>query len=77
MGRDKQNILTVQEKCILASKVSLQQRKLMVPRAKYLLTPLVRPHVECWIQFWAPHYKRDMGMNVGHRSPEGSGASIL
>jgi len=30
-----------------------------------LCSALVTPHLECWVQFWPPHFKRDMDILKG------------
>ena len=43
--------------CIRQSIASMW-REVILP----LCSAMVRPHLECWVQFWDPQYRRDMGL---------------
>lgn len=61
-------------------------RQSTASRLKQVVPPLcsvlVRPHLECWIQFWVPWYKRDMDIlkkspEQSHQDAEGPAAPLL
>jgi len=59
--------LTMSQHCVLVAKKASDllgcMKKSVVSRSREVLLPfytaLVRPHLECCIQFWAPQFKKD------------------
>ncbi|KAJ7424168.1 hypothetical protein BTVI_07456 [Pitangus sulphuratus] len=62
------NKLSMSQQCVLVAKKSKSIqggiRKSITSKSREVILPLysalVRQHLQCWIQFWASQYKRDM-----------------
>ena len=46
--------------CIRRPMVSWAASGVSVASRSRKYSALVRPHLECWVRFWAPQHKRDM-----------------
>jgi len=62
--------------CITRS-VGSRAREVLLP----LCSALGRPHLQCWVQCWAPQFKNDEELlespAQGYEDEEGTGASLL